>query len=146
MHNRSLSEVLHDEKAILTNCPPLDRLTNCTIPEERAEHLWAIGCPFDTTVSEQGVGFRFIKKVAEVNIKILLICWDTMTSDYMHLYMCDYLSCAIYSQLCGCFPRSTCLCLTCETGFYLNGSISQSGSCESANGHDLSWVLLSWSW
>jgi len=71
MHNRSPGKVLHVEKAILTDCVSLVGLTNCTIPEDRAEHLWAIRCPFDTAVSEQGVVFMFIRKAAEVSIKIL---------------------------------------------------------------------------
>lgn len=71
MNNKSPGKVLRDEKAILTNCVPLVRLTNCTVPEKRAERLWAIGCPFDTTVPEQGVVFRFIRKVVEVNVIIL---------------------------------------------------------------------------
>lgn len=71
MHNSSPGKVLHDEKAILTDYVPLVRLTSCIIPEKRAEHLWATGYPFDTTGSEQGVVFRFIRKVIEVNIKIL---------------------------------------------------------------------------
>lgn len=49
MHNSSPGKVLHDEKAILTDYVPLVRLTSCTVPEKRAEHLWATGYPFDTT-------------------------------------------------------------------------------------------------
>lgn len=64
------SKVLPDDKAFVTNFTSC-QVNQYTVPEARAEHLWAIGCPFGTTVSEQGVGFRCIRKVAEVNIKLL---------------------------------------------------------------------------
>lgn len=135
MHNRSSQQSLTWWQSLFNQLFTSCQVNQYTVPEARAEHLWAVGCPFGTTVSEQGVGFRFIRKVAEVNVRLLPNLqgyhhFQSHSSAHVWLPVTS----AICSYLCGRYPWPTCLCIVCETGFYLNSGFSHSGTREVQKG------------
>lgn len=152
MHNRSSQQSLTWWQSLFNQLFTSCQVNQYTVPEARAEHLWAVGCPFGTTVSEQGVGFRFIRKVVEVNIRLLpnLQGYHHFQSHASaHVWL--PITSAICSYLCGRYPWPTCLCIMCEAGFYLNNFIWlftqwHSWSAKGAKGNELSWIRSSCSW